>query len=147
MAHDFNHIEEIIRRIRIRWIAFGRYFYMRNSSLNCCISPVFTSGAETWWFTRSVQLKLRTNQRAMERKMVAVTLRDKKRAERIIEQTRVKDIFVEIKKKKWVWAGHVLRWKENPWSLTEQRESIQQASVAGGGRTLGELMRLRSLQR
>ena len=35
----------------------------------------------------------------MERKMIGVTLIDRKRAEWVREQTRVKDILVEIKKK------------------------------------------------
>uniref|UniRef100_A0A224YWQ9 Endonuclease-reverse transcriptase n=1 Tax=Rhipicephalus zambeziensis TaxID=60191 RepID=A0A224YWQ9_9ACAR len=53
----------------------------------------------------------------MERKMIGVTLRDRKRAEWVREQTGVKDIIVEIKKKKWTWAGHVTRQQDNRWSL------------------------------
>ncbi len=52
----------------------------------------------------------------MERKMIGVTLRDKKRAVWVREQTRVNDILVEIKKK-WAWAGHVMRRQDNRWSL------------------------------
>lgn len=40
--------------------------------------------------------------------MVGVTLRDKKRSEWVREQTRVKNILMDIKKKKWMWAGHVM---------------------------------------
>ena len=67
--------------------------------------------------TKRVQLKLRTTQQAMERKMIDVTLRDKKRAEWVREQTGVKDIIVEIKKKEWTWAGHVARKQDNRWPL------------------------------
>ena len=100
---------EMIRRLRMGWSAFG--------SIVSCILPVLTYGAETWRLTKRIQTKLRTTERAMERKMIGVTLRDKKRAEWIREQTRVKDILVEIKKKKWTWAGHVMRRQDNRWSL------------------------------
>lgn len=41
-------------------------------------------------------------------------LRDKKRAEFGREQTRVKDILVEIKKK-WAWAEHLMLRHDNLW--------------------------------
>ena len=139
---DPNHEAEIIRRIRMGWSAFGRHSQIMNGSLplslkkkvyDSCILPVLTYGAETWRLTKRVQLKLRTTQRAMERKMVGVTLRDKKRAEWIREQTRVKDILVEIKKKKWVWAGHVMRRQDNRWSL-RVTEWIPREGKRGRGR-------------
>ncbi|XP_077511834.1 uncharacterized protein LOC144122145 isoform X1 [Amblyomma americanum] len=33
------------------------------------------------------------------------------------EQTWVNDILVEIKRKKWAWAGHVMQRQDNRWSL------------------------------
>ncbi|MCL1440826.1 hypothetical protein, partial [Enterobacter hormaechei] len=108
------------------WSAYGRHSQIMNGSLplslkkkvyDSCILPVLTYGAETWRLTKRVQLKLRTTKQAMERKMIGVTLRDKKRAEWVREQTGVKDTLVEIKRKKWTWAGHVMRRQDNRWSL------------------------------
>ncbi|XP_077514206.1 D-beta-hydroxybutyrate dehydrogenase-like isoform X1 [Amblyomma americanum] len=65
-------------------------------SLHLCTSfilLVLTHRSETWRLTKRVQLKLRTTQRAMERKMIGVTLKDRKRAEWVREQTRVNDIL------------------------------------------------------
>uniref|UniRef100_A0A224YMB0 Endonuclease-reverse transcriptase n=1 Tax=Rhipicephalus zambeziensis TaxID=60191 RepID=A0A224YMB0_9ACAR len=78
------------------WSTFGKHSQIINGSLplslkgkvyNTCILPVLTYEAETWRLTKRVQLKLRTTQRAMERKMIGVTLRDRKRAEWVTEQT------------------------------------------------------------
>ena len=133
---------EIVRRIRMGWSAFGRHSQIMNGGLplslkkkvyDSCILPVLTYGAETWRLTKRVQIKLRTTQRAMERKMIGVTLRDKKRAEWIREQTRVKDILVEIKKKKWMWAGHVMRRQDNRWSQ-RVTERISRERISSTGR-------------
>lgn len=75
-----------------------------------------TYGAETWRLTKQLERKLRCAQRAMERIMLGVTLRDRKRATWIREQTRIEDIIVQIKKKKWTWAGHVVRRTDNRWT-------------------------------
>ncbi len=42
--------------------------------------------------------------------------RARKRASWIREQTKVEDIVVTIKKKKWSWAGHVMRRRDNRWT-------------------------------
>lgn len=43
-----------------------------------CILPVLTYGAETWIFTQEILHKLKVAQRAIDRKLVGVTLRDRK---------------------------------------------------------------------
>ena len=48
--------------------------------------------------------------------MIGISLRDKKRSSWIIENTRVKDIFVAIMEQKWRWAGHVARRDDNRWN-------------------------------
>lgn len=49
---------------------------------------------------RKVQLNFRMTQRVMERKINCITLRDRKTTEWVREQMGIKDILVEIKKKK-----------------------------------------------
>ncbi len=66
-----------------------------------------------WHFTKEIERKLRRAQRGMERRMLGITWRDKKRASLIREQTKVEDILMTIKKKKWTWAGHVMRRRDN----------------------------------
>ena len=64
-----------------------------------------------------MERKLISTQRAMERIMMGISLRDRKRATWIREQTKVEDIMSTIKKKKWTWAGHVMRRDDNRWTV------------------------------
>ncbi len=48
--------------------------------------------------------------------MLGITWRDRKRATWIREQTKVKDILMTIKKKKWSWAGHIMHRTDNRWT-------------------------------
>ncbi|CAH2235721.1 jg1537 [Pararge aegeria aegeria] len=53
--------------------------------------------------------RLRVTQRAMERAMLGVSLRDQIRNEEIRRKTRVTDIAQRVAKLKWQWAGHIAR--------------------------------------
>ena len=68
---------------------------------------------KTWKPTKPIENKLRSAQRGIERSMLGISLRAKKRASCIRENTRVKDILVAIKEQKWRWAGHVARREDN----------------------------------
>ncbi len=48
--------------------------------------------------------------------MLGRTWRYRKRAAWIRQQTKVEDILVRNKKKKWTWAGHVMRRRDNRWN-------------------------------
>ncbi len=48
--------------------------------------------------------------------MLSITRRDRKRALWIREQTKVEDILMTIKDKKWTWAWHVMRRSDNRWT-------------------------------
>ncbi len=111
------HEKEIKRRIGMGWSAFGKQNLVMNSNLplslkrkvyNQCILLVLMYGSETWRFTKKLERKLRSALRAMERRMLGITRRDRKRASWIREQTKVEDIQVTIKDKKWTWAGQVM---------------------------------------
>ncbi|CAG9122414.1 unnamed protein product [Plutella xylostella] len=75
-----------------------------------------TYGAETWCFTKGLIHKLRVAQRAMERAMLGVSLRDRIRNEEIRRRTKVTDIAKSISTLKWQWAGHVARRADDRWS-------------------------------
>ncbi len=118
------HEKEIIRRTEMSWSAFGKQSLVMNSSMplslkrkvyNQCILLVLTYGLETWRLTK-LDRKLRSAQRGMERRMLGITWREKRRASWIREQMKVEDILVTIKNKKWTWAGHVMRRRDNRWT-------------------------------
>ena len=116
---------EIKRRIKLGWSAFGRHSNILRGSLplclkrkvfNQCVLPVMTYGSETWTTILETEKKLKRTQRAMERLILGVSLRDRKKAMEIREQTKVEDIIKSIKKKKWQWVGIVYRRQENRWT-------------------------------
>ncbi|CAH2244410.1 jg25356 [Pararge aegeria aegeria] len=81
--------------------------------------------------------RLRVTQRAMERAMLGVSLRDQIRNEEIRRRTRVTDIAQRVAKLKWQWAGHIARRTDGRWGLqvltsliiNSDRESVVDFSV------------------
>jgi hypothetical protein len=81
-----------------------------------CILPVMTYGSETLTLTKASINKLRVSQRAMERAMLGISLRDKKRNEWIRRKTGMTDVIHKVKSLKWEWAGHVARMEDERWT-------------------------------
>ncbi|CAH2270058.1 jg16518 [Pararge aegeria aegeria] len=73
---------------------------------------VMTYGSETWSLTMGLIRRLRVTQRAMERAMLGVSLRDRIRNVEIRRRTKVTDIAKRVAKLKWQWAGHIVRRKD-----------------------------------
>ncbi|CAH2218467.1 jg25715, partial [Pararge aegeria aegeria] len=61
-----------------------------------CVLPVMTYGSETWSLTMGLIRRLRVTQRAMERAMLGVSLRDQIRNVEIRRRTRVTDIAQRV---------------------------------------------------
>ncbi|KAG7295523.1 hypothetical protein JYU34_004177 [Plutella xylostella] len=76
--------------------------------------PVMTYGAETW--SLGLLNRLGVTQRAMERAMLGVSLRDRIRNEEIRRRTKVTDMAYRVKWQKWQWAGHIARRTDGQWS-------------------------------
>ncbi|CAH2238184.1 jg13018 [Pararge aegeria aegeria] len=74
-----------------------------------CVLPVLTYGSKTWSLTIGLIGRLRVTQRAIERAMLGVPLRDKIRNEEIRRRSRVTDIPQKVAKLKWLWAEHIGR--------------------------------------
>ncbi len=89
---------------------------LKRKVYNQCILPVLTYGSEIRHLTKEQERKLRSAQKGMERKMFGITWRDRKRAIWIREQTKIEDILMTIKKKKWSWAGYIIRRTDNRWT-------------------------------
>ena len=94
---------------------------LRKRIFDQCVLTTIVYGSETWKTTHETEQKLMTTQRAMERKMLHLSLRDKVRHSIIRKKTKVQDIMEKIKAAKWKWAGHLTRVKDNRWTkrLTE----------------------------
>ena len=76
-----------------------------------------TYGCQTRSLTKALVKKLETSQRAMERKMLIVKLKDRIRYTIIRQRTRVTDIVQYVINTKWKWAGHIARVKDNRWTI------------------------------
>lgn len=132
--------DEVNRRIQLGWAAFGKLRRVFSSSIpqclktkvfNACVLPVMTYGAETWTLTVRLVHKFKVAQRAMERYMLGVSLRDRIRNEVIRQRTRVIDVAHRISKLKWQWAGHICRRTDNRWGkrVLEWRPRLGKRSV------------------
>jgi hypothetical protein len=120
-----NQKNEIGRRIGLTWAAFGKLNFIFRSKMDIrlktkvyeqCILPVMTYGSETLTLTKASANKLRVAQRAMERAMLGISLRDRKRNEWIRRKTGVTDVIRKIKSLKWEWAGHIARMEDERWT-------------------------------
>lgn len=120
-----NFEKEVTRRIQLGWAAFGKLRSVFTSEIpQClktkvfeqCVLPVMTYGAETWSLTLGLLNRLGVTQRAMERAMLGVSLRDRIRNEEIRRRTKVTDIAYRVSKLKWQWAGHIARRTDGRWS-------------------------------
>ena len=110
---DFQH-EQIILKSKMP-ICLKRKIYIQ------CVIPAMTYVCETWKLTKQTENLFRIAQKAMERTMLGMTLRDRKRSAWIREKTRIKDIIQVFKQQKQRWARHVARMNDNRWTkrLTE----------------------------
>ncbi|KAI8425540.1 hypothetical protein MSG28_011366 [Choristoneura fumiferana] len=95
------------------------------------MESLMTYGSETWCFTLGLINRLRVAQRAMERAMLGVSLRDRIRNEEIRRRTRVTDIAKRISSLKWQWAGYIARRADGRWGrkVLEWRPRIGKRSV------------------
>lgn len=121
-----NQTAEIKRRTQLTWAAFGKLsyilkdkdvsIYLKRKVYNSCILPVATYGLETMAITKKSAAKLRVTQKAMERAMLGITLRDKVRNTDIRAKTKITDVMERTAELKWQWAGHVARKNTEEWS-------------------------------
>lgn len=63
-----------------------------------------TNRLETMSLTKSVTSKLSTAKRAMERRMLGISLRERKRNECIRQQAKMRDVVQEAAEMQWTWV-------------------------------------------
>ena len=117
---------EVEERIKSGWAFYHTYSYilrnkkipmsLRTKLINTCWLPIMTYGAETWSMNKAIENKLAVTQRKVERAMLSIRLEDRIPNKEIRAKTKIRDIIKEIRKKKWKWAGHVIRRNDNRWS-------------------------------
>lgn len=117
-----NQENEIARRQRLAWAAYSNLKFAFEMNLTAlqkarifdqCVLLVLTCGAETWVSTKEILHRLQVTQRAMERRMAGILLRDRKTNKWLREHSKVTDVTRRMAKLKWEWAGHVAR-KDGP---------------------------------
>ncbi|GFR84769.1 endonuclease-reverse transcriptase [Elysia marginata] len=118
--------EEVDIRIRAGWSCFGKnreIFLDKNMPLSLkkqvydqCILPTMTYGCQTWSLTKIIGNKLKVAQRAMERKILGIKIKDKIPCKNIRQQTHIKDVVLFVERLKRDWAGHVARMSDNRWA-------------------------------
>ncbi|GFR62686.1 LMBR1 domain-containing protein 2 [Elysia marginata] len=72
-----------------------------------------TYGCQTWSLTKIIGNKLKVAQRAMERKILGIKIKDKIPCKNIRQQTHIKDVVLFAERRKWNGAGHVARMSDN----------------------------------
>ncbi|GFO21502.1 endonuclease-reverse transcriptase [Plakobranchus ocellatus] len=75
-----------------------------------------TYGCQIWTLTKQLCHKLQTAQRAMERKMLNIKLKDRIPTTEIRKKAQVIDVVQYIQKQTWRWAGHITREKDKRWA-------------------------------
>ncbi|KAL3283461.1 hypothetical protein HHI36_006605 [Cryptolaemus montrouzieri] len=120
-----NQTCEIFRRVGLTWAAFGKLSNILKSDIpiclkrkvyNQCVLPVMTYGAETLTLTKKSANKVRVAQRAMERCMLGLYLRDRISNDIIRQRSGVEDGISRIATLKWKWAGHLARTTDGRWT-------------------------------
>ena len=82
---------------------------LKKQVMDQCILSTMTYGCQTWSLNKQMTNTLRTAQRAMERKMLDLKLKDKISCSEIRKRTKIIDVIEYILKQKWKWAGHIAR--------------------------------------
>ena len=89
---------------------------LKKQVMDQCVLSTMTYGCQTCSLNKHLTNKLRTAQRAMERKMLSLELQDKIPCSEIRKRTKVIDIIEYTLKQKWRWARHIARMKDNRWT-------------------------------
>ena len=96
--------------------------------------PSMTYRCQTWALTKALVQKLETSERAMERRMLNVKLKDRIRNTIIRQTIRVTDIVQYVTNTKWKWAGHIAQIKDNRLTKLISSKECREKGVRSVGR-------------
>ncbi|KAL1449487.1 hypothetical protein WDU94_001989 [Cyamophila willieti] len=118
--------EELKNRKKSAWVGFNKLkdimkdtnidMKYKSDLFNTHILPALTYASETWSTTKQEEEGLQVIQRAIERRMCNISLKDHITNTEIRERTKVKDVVEGIYTNKRRWAGHIARTKDNRWT-------------------------------
>ena len=91
-----------------------------------------TYGCQTWTLTKGIIHRLQVSQRAMERKILNIKIKDRISNRTIRERTKVDDIIEVVTKAKWRWAGHVARMSDNRWTIRSTEWQVRTGNRSRG---------------
>lgn len=120
-----HHSFEVEKRIKKAWGAYWSLKHIFKSSmdislkkkaLDSIVTPTLLYGCQTWPITKEVINKLQKCQRAMERSMLGLTLRNRIKHIDIRKKTKIIDAAKMACHLKWGWAGHIVRTTDGRWS-------------------------------
>ena len=127
VAIPYDPSPEISRRIQCAWGAYAKHsMFLRDRNVhmkfkrklfNMVILPCFVYGSETWALRKKDRQRLAVAQRKMERRMVGVTLMERKTNEWLKNVTKLKDVNVTAAQRKWNWALKVSSYPIERWPL------------------------------
>ena len=116
---------EVDRRIKIAW---GRYWSLKHifkaklppkvkkKAMDTTVLPTLLYGCQNWALSKKIINKLQVFQRAMERSMLDIRLRDRVKNEYMRRKTNIIDAAKLACQLKWRWAGHVARAGDERWT-------------------------------
>ena len=99
--------------------------------MNRVILPAMKYGSETWSLTNKQRERLAVAQRNMERSMLGIKRKDKKRNEWVREKTGADDIMEKIDAMKWSWAGQLGRMENDRWAKRSTSRHPEQNETEG----------------
>lgn len=118
-------LKEIDTRIKKAWNKYWSLKHIFKSNIplklkkiamDTAVLPTLLYGCQSWALTRKIIYKLQVFQRATERSMMNIKLRDRQRNKDIRNKTKLIDAAILACKLKWRWAGHVARATDGRWS-------------------------------
>ena len=117
---------EWARRRKAAWIAFSQNkevltdeklpMNIRANIFNASVLPAMLYACETWSTTKSEEEKLAVTQRAMERRMCGVSIRDRISNKELRQRSGLRDVVSGMYEAKRRWAGHIVRLNDNRWT-------------------------------
>lgn len=116
---------EVSRRKRAGWSSFMSIKDILQRSIpkkvranlfTSTVMPAMLYGSETWSLTKAEENSLSVTQRAMERRMLGISIRDRVPNEVLRERSGLCDIAEESRRRKMQWAGHVARMHDGRWT-------------------------------
>jgi hypothetical protein len=122
---DGRYVDEVDRRIKKAWNAYWAHKYifkskldikLKKTAIDTVVTPTLLYGCQTWAITKNIIDRIQKFQRAVERSLLGVKIKDKLKNTCIRKMTNIVDAAEMFCRLKWRWAGHTARTNDDRWS-------------------------------